>query len=130
MTRRTIVGQGWCLDCHQPVNSRFPRACPEGGTCMPQVDVRPGTLWLTSKNYLVLVMTEITDKVFNIAMWPDTGRSSIPGPGAKASMINATLLAMDAELLAEPLPGLVEFIERVTDEALANAQAEYEARHA
>jgi hypothetical protein len=34
--RRSIVGQGFCFDCDQPVNSQFPRYCPAAsGSCMP-----------------------------------------------------------------------------------------------
>jgi hypothetical protein len=124
---RSIVGQGICHECGQQVNSRFPRSCPGGGTCMPHEGlVRPGSLWLTSKGYRVMVTAPITDTTFSIIMWPD-GEEMKDG-NAKASMLNADALLLDAEHLADPLPSLVTMIRETYTRARAQARANFQSR--
>jgi hypothetical protein len=87
-------------------------------------EVRIGTYWKVSKGY-VLVLTPLTEHVFNIATWADDETFE----QARPSMINAELLAWDGDCIAYPLPALIDRIEQATQEALAAAQEEYERRH-
>ena len=80
-------------------------------------DVRTGTTWyIESTGKVCLVMSPITDDVFNIAFWDENGEFG--DKSTQVSMMGDDVLASCADLIAEPLPALVAMIESVEYEAM------------
>jgi hypothetical protein len=81
-----------------------------------------GTTWhIESTGKVCLVMGRITDDVFNITFWDDDGEFG--DESTKASLMADDVLASCAQLIAEPLPALVEMITSAEDEAMASASS-------
>src|ERR1035437_10972545 len=89
--------------------------------------VRTGTTWYIERtNKVCLLMGKITDSVFNVAFWDEGGE--LGDKSTEMSMLAADVLVYCAELIAEPLPELVEMIEGAENDASRQALARFEAR--
>lgn len=76
--------------------------------------VATGQLWRSSQDKLCLIMTPLTDQVFNVAFW-DEG-DELGGSSTQVTMIAAEVLLADARLIASPLPALVAMIEQAVSD--------------
>lgn len=79
--------------------------------------VYTGTLWRMRRDapwgegFHMLVLTAITDEVFNVAWWPER-EEPLHTSHTTVSILGADVLAATGKLIAEPLPELLDMIDQ------------------